>query len=459
MVAAQRSQRTLYRTDRITSMPSFLRQLVGAPLPFMSRPHALIEFRAWLLFAVPQGIMSGSIVGVLARNIFAEQGSPWALALAVAVVTGATPLANLASLFWSQLAQGQDRVRLLSTVQTLFAVSLVSLGLLPINGFGLLMMVLLVVATQFFWSGLLTIRSAVWRANYDRAGRTAFTARMLMVTAVVMAATGVITGVLVDRDIEFFRLIFLAAGGFALLGMLTYRGLRVRRQRQLINAERTLMAGQRFRPRAFVDIWRNDPLFRNYLIVTFISGSGNLMFMAPLILVMNNNLQLPQVQQILVTASLPTLLIPLLIPWWARVFARHHVIAFRARLNWCFAGALAAFFAAALSQWPALLWLGAVLLGSGWAGGRLGWNLGHNDFAPDDERATEYMGLHVTLTGVRGSVVPLIGVALYQALETSLPGLGVWSLLLPFSLSLTGTIGFVLLARRMKAPPRGAEAL
>jgi hypothetical protein len=320
-------------------------------------------------------------------------------------------------------------------------------------------MAVLVVATQFFWCGLLTIRSSVWRANYDRAGRTTFTARVLMVTAIVMAATGVVTGLLVDLDIENFRLIFIAAGGFALLGMVSYRGLRVRRQRQLIIAERSLMAGQRFRPGVFLDIWRDDPLFRNYLIVTFISGSGNLMFMAPLILVMNNNLQLSQVQQILITASLPTLLMPLLVPFWASVFARRHVIDFRARLNWFFAGAVGAFLTAAVTHWIPLLWLGSVLLGTGWAGGRLGWNLGHNDFTADDERATGYMGLHVTLTGVRGAVVPLVGVTLYQTLEARAPGFGVWSLLLPFMLSLCGAIGFVVLARTMRAPPRGVENL
>ena len=440
-------------------MVSLIRQFVGAPLPFMSRPHAAIELRAWLLFAVPQGIMAGSIVGVLIRNIFAGQSSPWVLAVAIAVVTGASPLANLASVFWSQMVQGRDRVRVLGAVQILFAISLISLGLVPVNAIGLITMAVLVVATQFFWCGLLTIRSSVWRANYDRAGRTTFTARVLMMTAIVMAAAGVLTGVLVDIDIGNFRLCFIVAGGFALLGMLSYRGLRVRRQQQLISAERSVMAGKRFRPSAFLEIWRNDPLFRNYLIVTFIAGSGNLMFMAPLILVMNNNLGLPQVQQILISASLPTLLMPLLVPFWAGVFARRHVIAFRARLNWCFAAALAAFLGAAVTQWIPLLWLGSVLLGSGWAGGRLGWNLGHNDFAANDERATEYMGLHVTLTGVRGAVVPLIGVALYQALESRVPGSGVWSLLLPFTLSFCGALGFVVLARRMHAPPRGAEAI
>ena len=441
-------------------MASSLRALLmGEPLPFMSRPHAAIEFKAWLLFAVPQGIMSGSVVGVLTRNIFADQAGAWTLALAVAVVTGATPLANLASVFWSQLVQGRDRVRMITLVQGLFALSLVSLGLVPTSFVGLVLMAVLVVATQFFWSGLLTIRSSVWRANYDRAGRTRFTARVLMVTSLVMAVTGIVTGVLVDLNINYFRPVFIAAGGFALLGTLSFRKLRVRRQRQLLNAERLLMGGQRFRPAAFARIWRDDPLFRNYLIVTFISGSGNLMFMAPLILVMNNNLHLPQVEQILLTASLPTVLIPLLVPFWARVFARRHVIAFRARLNWCFAGAVAAFLAAAASDWTPLLWIGSILLGSAWAGGRLGWNLGHNDFTLDDERATEYMGLHVTLTGVRGSVVPLIGVAVYQALEARAPGLGVWSLVFPLILSVTGCVGFVLLARDLRAPPRGAEAV
>ena len=80
------------------------------------------------------------------------------------------------------------------------------------------------------------------------------------------------------------------------------------------------------------------------------------------------------------------------------------------------------------------------------AGGRLGWNLGHNDFASDG-RSTLYMSIHVTLTGIRGLIAPLVGVGLYQWLESTEPGRGRFVLVFPFTLTLAGAVTFVVLAR------------
>jgi hypothetical protein len=66
--------------------------------------------------------------------------------------------------------------------------------------------------------------------------------------------------------------------------------------------------------------------------------------------------------------------------------------------------------------WLPLLWFGAIVLGSAGAGANLGWNLGHNDFASIG-RAQHYMGVHITLTGVRGAMAPPLGILFYEALE------------------------------------------
>ncbi len=56
--------------------------------------------------------------------------------------------------------------------------------------------------------------------------------------------------------------------------------------------------------------------------------------------------------------------------------------------------------------------MGRVITGIVNGGGSLAWQLGHNDFAPRDQLST-YMGIHVTLTGVRGAFAPFLGMALY----------------------------------------------
>jgi hypothetical protein len=54
----------------------------------------------------------------------------------------------------------------------------------------------------------------------------------------------------------------------------------------------------------------------------------------------------------------------------------------------------------------------------------------------------QYMGVNVTLTGMRGLVAPPAGVLVYEALEGVVRGAGRWSLLLPLLMTLTGAYGF-----------------
>jgi hypothetical protein len=101
-------------------------------------------------------------------------------------------------------------------------------------------------------------------------------------------------------------------------------------------------------------------------------------------------------------------------------------------------------------QWMPVLWVGAVMLGFSYAGANLGWNLGHNDFASAG-RAQHYMGVHVTLTGVRGAIGPPAGILIYQWLESLRPGSGIYSLLLPLTFVTVGAAGFSHMRRALRA--------
>ena len=63
-------------------------------LPRMSRPHAVFELSVWALMAVPLGVLSGGVAGVLASTVFAGAAPAWIVAIAVALLTGAGPLVD-----------------------------------------------------------------------------------------------------------------------------------------------------------------------------------------------------------------------------------------------------------------------------------------------------------------------------------------------------------------------------
>ena len=421
-----------------------------ASLPFMSRPHAWLELRVWALMALPMGILASGVTGVLVNTIFAGRVTEWALPIAVALVSGAGPLANVGSVLWSHWSRGKEKVAALTRLQGAFGACLLLVAAVPLSDAGLLVMVAAILAAQNVWCGIITIRASIWQLNYSRMARTSFAARNQVIVSVVMSAIGAGAGWLLDLDPESFRLLFVLTGACAFASLLQSRGIRVRRQRQMLAAELRGGAGRNFQPRLFWAILRDDRLYRDYMICMMIFGSGNMMLVAPLVLVLTNNLGASSFEQVVIAAALPTLLMPFATPFWARMLATNHVIAFRSNNSrWYVAASLLILAGAVLAYMP-LLWIGSALLGIGIAGGSLGWNLGHNDFAPDD-RATDYLGLHISLTGLRGLVAPLLGVAAYGALERWRPGAGTWALALPLALTAVGAIGFQIMSRRLAA--------
>ena len=82
-----------------------------------------------------------------------------------------------------------------------------------------------------------------------------------------------------------------------------------------------------------------------------------------------------------------------------------------------------------------------MVLGAAQAGANLGWNLGHNDFGSPG-RTQHYMGVHVSLTGLRGGLAPPLGVLAYMGPERAWPGSGEYALVLPVALTTAGALGF-----------------
>jgi len=407
----------------------------------MSRPHAAFELSVWALMAVPQGVLSGGVAGVLVNTVFAGAAPGWGIAVAVALLTGAGPLANVMSLGWAHWSLGRPKIAAVARLQWGFALALGCAAFAPVGPAGLVAFVAAIVAAQVLWCGIITVRASIWRLNYDRSARLAFAAENQAIVSLIHAITAGVTGWLIQSNVGLFRALLIAASVSAIASLMRLKAVRVRRERRHLDAEHAAGAGRSFRIGRYLSILRDDPLYRRYMSAMMVLGMGNLMFTAPLILIMNEQLGLSSFSQILITAALPTAIVPLSAKFWSRVLVREHVIGFRRRNSRWYALSIGIAAAGVLlgSEW--LLWVSAIVLGIAIGGGMLGWSLGHNDFAPE-ARVADYLGLHVSLTGLRGLAAPLIGVWFYAFLETIDPGLGRWSLLLPLALTISGAFGF-----------------
>jgi len=424
-------------------------------MPLLSRAAYRRELAAWSLLPVMVGVVEGGVTGVLAKNIFDGVVPDAMLNLAVAILAGAPAVANITSFVWAAVSHGKHKIRFLWGIQ-LLTVAMVSLiALAPINLLGLAIIVIGAIGTRICWTGVMILRTTVWRANYPRYARARMAGNLATVQSVMMMASGLAVGVAMNVHDNAFRFLYPVAGLLGLAGAWIYKRLRVRRHPELLRREQEDHGGSVVNPWRLRRILHEDDGFRRYMTSMFVFGIGNLMVMAPLVVMLKDRFALDALTSVLIVTSIPFLLMPLAVPMWSRLLDRVHIVRYRAVHSWAFVATSATLLVATVTTQVWLLFIAAILKGIAISGGVLGWNLGHHDFA-SPERAGQYMSVHTTLTGIRGVCAPLIGIALYEMFEYVRPGAGAWVFALFGAISLVGAISFVVLARSMRREQREA---
>jgi len=408
------------------------------------------EIATWALLGLTLGLVEGATAAVLIKKNFAHAASPWIVNLAVAFVSGAPALSNVVSFVWANLAHGRARIRLMVALQALFALLVGLLGVAPRVLGGLAFAVASILTARAVWTGILTVRAAIWSANYPRQAIGRYTGRIVIVSSLAVSGVAALVAWVLDGGRIDTRWLYGAGAAAGLGAAWLYRTVRVRREFALL-AEENAAAGRTepFSLGMLFEILKADPHFREYMFWMGLFGGGNLMLTSQLVVIFTEHLHLDASLQIALLSVVPLGLVPLFIPFWARMFDDGHVIEYRSRQGWALVAAVAL---SSVGTWMAnlpLLWIGAVALAFAYAGSNLGWNLGHNDFASVG-RAQHYMGVHVTLTGVRGAIGPPAGIMVYEGLERLRPGAGLYSLLLPLLFVTIGAAGFSHMRRVMR---------
>jgi MFS family permease len=442
------------------------------------------EIGVWALFAVLLGTVEGSAVGLLVKTLFRTAASPATLDTLVAMLVGAANVAHIAGLGWARLARTRDPSKLLVQLQVLCATCLFLVAASPHSAAGLGMLVAGALGARLVWSGMMTLRTSVWRVLYSRSARASLGGTVVAIHYLIVAATSAGVGAMTARHPEGVRWLHLAVAVLGMAGAVLYsvverRAIEARESKRMAigrprggpssdacraplsparapaegatDSDAPPAAGGLWSLRSCREILRSDGDFRRYLASFFVLDSGVMMAVAPLVLFVHERSGMPALHQTLLVTTVPTLLVPLSMPLFARRIARLHVAHFRAFQSWFSVGAVGMFALGAAAGLPLCLWAGAVLLGVGYAGGSISWHLGIHDFSTP-EKAPDYMALNVALTGVRGLVAPALGVGIHRAFEAAFPGHGALGLLVSLAVTAAGALGFVALSRRPSIP-------
>ncbi len=428
----------------------------------MQRANYMRELVSWAFLPIMLGAIEGGTMSVLVKKAWADVPgvSPGTLDFAVAFVSTAPNFANLTSFIWARVSAGRDKVAFISRIQLATCACVALVAAMPVNDWGLVGTCALVLAARATWTGVITVRAAIWRQNYPKANRASIAGKMATVQSLMLALAGWVVGASMDLSPVSFHVVFPVLAAVGVYGNSIFRGVRLRGGRRLAERERAdtgtmrvsanpartaAMTGEALRTN-----WRvlvEDGAYRTFMTWMFVFGMGNLMIGAPQAIFLEDRLGASYLQAILATTVIPLLAIPLAIPVWARLLDRVHIVRFRAIHGWSFVAAAGMMWLAASTEQLWLFYVAGACMGVGFAGGSIAWNIGHQDFSTPEQDAL-YMSVHVTLNGIRGVIAPFLAVGLYKWLDAR--GASSLTFAACFAVNVVGVVGFAWQWRRMR---------
>lgn len=432
-------------------------------LPYLARRNYVLELRHMFLWGMFANLVDGSFSSIVAAKTF--HASP----LLISVVWATPMLAHVLSLAWGVLVRGRPKIRMFCLLALGAIVSAASIALTPTqwHPWGGWLFAAQIAASRIFLSGLVTVRTSLWNANYPLSHRARIAGRIQKLSALLMLIMLLSASSLFDRHPEFYRIVYPAAAVLGVLALLPLRSMIVRGESREIRNWRLQLATRGGGPdgpwqtlRAGLSealtILRTNRPFARYCQAMYFLGSANFMVDPVLTIVLTQTLHLSYFHSSLLMDQLPSVVALLTMGLWARLFDGVGVPRFRVinSLTWLLAilftaaavGVLAVGGAAAGPLVLGLLLVGRVFNGVGRGGGAIAWNLGHLHYAGRHD-AELYMGIHVTLTGLRGMLMTFVGIWLYKQI-------GWASLLLAVGMGMTA----VYLFRRLVAEEAAREA-
>jgi hypothetical protein len=401
-------------------------------------------------------LMEGGFVGVIADKVY--HAHPALIALA----TAAPMFGNLSSVWWARLAERVRTVPLLLALQAALVACVAGVALLPRTALGGALLMALLVAARLAIGAIVTVRSLVWTRNYPRAVRARVTSRLAILSQAVMAATAALSGSVLDRHEAALPWLYAAGAAVGVLGVWSYMGVRLRGEP--LRDDRAAGAPALERISAW-RILREDPLYARYLGWQFLLGVSNMMIEPAVVYAVSREMGAGYGTSIALVVVVPTVLSVATLPLWAGWVDRMHAAEFRAKHSWLWVLSQGVMGVGTILGSVFWIGFGRVVFGIARGGGNLAWSLGHNDFA-HPERAGLYMGVHATLTGLRGVFAPFLGMLLYLGADAralpgglvlpALPALGGWMMVLASGLALVATLGFARLQREVERRRRAA---
>lgn len=398
-------------------------------LPAELPPATRATYRLDLASNVLRGLFFGIflLAGIIAKKALGASD------LEVGLLAALPSASALFSVYWGHLAHGRRQRPFILWPGVLGRGLLVLTPLVRTSE----AFVLLASASFVLASVGVPAQNGIYRLIYPQALRGAVVGSIragFLAGSIVAAMT---SGLLLDHDAGLFRVLMPVAGVFGALSSVVFARISFpdgevpsglpsgwRRGLKSLASFRWLsfLPGYPFylssiparlaAPlRGTLAILRDDKPFARYLLCYFLHGSGNLIMLAINPIFFVETLQLDYSRGASALVAIPELLMLLTSGFWGRQLDRMSPYRLNGLLTTILAGAPLCLMLAASAPWA----YGAqVFYGLSMSGLNITWILGVMYFA-SEAAVPVYLGIHITLTGIRGILAPLAAIAIHAA--------------------------------------------
>ncbi len=379
---------------------SEVRHPIADPVDPITRHNVLAE----TLFSAFNGIYLA--LAIFAAPVVAVAGLE-ATPLELTILVSAFPVGAFLGPLWAFLGRRWGMQKLVTQMAVWANVPLFLIFFLERTDAALF--TALITVSQLLNSAMRMGQSSLYGVMYPREVRGRVLGRLTFWSYLTMVPSIMVTGWLLDKSSEMYRVLYPMAGLCGLIGCWYYGMLRVP-SAHLPAAPR---ASLRASVRGVERIIAQDRPYLLFQFAFFLSGSAFFMSTHIVLLLTRERFGFGALELSLWLSVVPQLLLAVCSPAWGHILDRIGIVRCRLLINVLMTGYLASYFGGIVFGLAPLLYLGSILQGLSNGGGQLTWALASSHFAPRVEDVPLYNGIHFVLNGIRGLVMPWVGSILF----------------------------------------------
>lgn len=280
------------------------------------------------------------------------------------------------------------------------------------------------------------LRATIWRVNYPAVHRgKIFMIISLCLTLGVSTVIFIYTAAMDHLGLE-YPYIYGISGVCGIAAAYLFSRVRIHHERRTLRQAQEegnpvpLLAG--------LAVLKTDRRFRIYMSWQMLNGFATLMIETVLVVILADTFKSNWLEGGSAITAVPFLANAITLLFWARFYDRYDIFTVRFYAAMCWALSRAVLILGVWQGSIIIIMLSRLVSGAAMGGGQMAWRLGHMAFAPRDKDAL-YMGAHVSLTGLRGIIAPVVGLYLYRVLGAN--G-GLWLIAISLTAQVVAAFGF-----------------